>query len=177
MKLKPDVSAPGVAITSSLPVNQSGPYGAMSGTSMAAPQVSGAVALLMQRHPDWTVAQIKSALVQTGDPVRDARGREVSVLREGGGLVDLVKADNPLFFASPSSISFPMNGGTVRVGLADAGGGTGSWSVSTPLQHHYPGVTVVVSNSVSVPGGLTVTANVSQRGAERRRHRIRRAHA
>ena len=58
LKLKPDVSAPGVAITSSLPVNQSGPYGAMSGTSMAAPQVSGAVALLMQRHPDWTVAQI-----------------------------------------------------------------------------------------------------------------------
>ena len=161
LKLKPDVSAPGVAITSSLPVNQSGPYGAMSGTSMAAPQVSGAVALLMQRHPDWTVAQIKSALVQTGDPVRDEHGHEVSVLREGGGLIDLVKADNPLFFASPSSISFPMNGGTVRVGLADAGGGTGSWSVSTPLQHHYPGVTVVVSNSVSVPGGLTVTANVS----------------
>jgi Subtilase family len=161
LKLKPDVSAPGVAITSSLPVNQSGPYGAMSGTSMAAPQVSGAVALLMQRHPDWTVAQIKSALVQTGDPVRDEHGHEVSVLREGGGLIDLVKADSPLFFASPSSISFPVNGGTVHVELADAGGGTGSWSVSTPLQHHYPGVTVVVSNSVSVPGGLTVTANVS----------------
>ena len=49
----------------------------------------------------------------------------------------------------------------MHVGLTDAGGGTGSWSVSTPLQHHYPGVTVVVSNSVSVPGGLTVTANVS----------------
>ena len=67
----------------------------MSGTSMAAPQVSGAAALLMQRHPDWTVAQIKSALVQTGDPVRDDSGREVSVLREGGGLIDLVRADDP----------------------------------------------------------------------------------
>ena len=161
LKLKPDVSAPGVAITSSLPVNQSGPYGAMSGTSMAAPQVSGAVALLIQRHPGWTVPQIKSALVQTGDPVRDTSGHEVSVLREGGGLVNLVKADNPLFFASPSSISFPANGGTIHVGLTDAGGGNGSWSASTPLQHHYPGVTVVVSNSVSVPGRLTVTANVS----------------
>ena len=51
LQLKPDVAAPGVAITSSLPVNQAGPFGAMSGTSMAAPQVSGAVALLMQRHP------------------------------------------------------------------------------------------------------------------------------
>ena len=162
LKLKPDVSAPGVAITSSLPVNQSGPYGAMSGTSMAAPQVSGAVALLMQRHPNWSVPQIKSALVQTGDPVRDSNGREVSVLREGGGLVDLVKADNPLVFASPSSISFPMNGGTVHVGLADAGGGSGNWSVSTLLQRHFPGVTVVVSNSVSVPGGLNVTADVAR---------------
>ena len=35
--LKPDVSAPGVAITSSLPVNQAGPFGALSGTSMADP--------------------------------------------------------------------------------------------------------------------------------------------
>src|SRR5262249_7018291 len=129
LKLKPDVSAPGVAITSALPVNQSGPYGAMSGTSMAAPQVSGAVALLKQRHPSWTVAQIKSALVLTGDPVRDSSGHEVSVLREGGGLIDLVKADNPLVFASPTSISFPMNGGTMHVALTDAGDGAGSWSV------------------------------------------------
>ncbi len=66
--LKPDVSAPGVAITSSLPVNQAGPFGAMSGTSMAAPQVSGAAALLMQRHPTWTVEEIKSALVLGGRP-------------------------------------------------------------------------------------------------------------
>jgi hypothetical protein len=161
LKLKPDVSAPGVAITSSLPVNQAGPYGAMSGTSMAAPQVSGAAALLKQRHPSWTVEQIKSALVQTGDPVRDTSGDEVSVLREGGGLIDLVKADNPLIFASPTSISFPTNGGTAHVALADAGDGGGTWSVSTPLQHEHPGVTVTSSSSVSVPDDLMVTAHVS----------------
>ena len=65
LMLKPDVAAPGVAIISSLPVSQGGPYGALSGTSMATPQVSGAVALLKQRHPSWTVEEIKSALVQT----------------------------------------------------------------------------------------------------------------
>ncbi len=46
------------------------------------------------------------------------------MLREGGGLINLVRADNPLFFAAPSSISFPMNGGTMPVDLTDAGGGT-----------------------------------------------------
>ncbi len=98
--LKPDVSAPGVAITSSLPVNQGGPYGELSGTSMATPQVSGGVALLKERHPAGRVAEIKSALVQTGNPVHGADGREVSVLREGGGLIDLVRANDPLLFAA-----------------------------------------------------------------------------
>ncbi|HEY4349001.1 MAG TPA: S8 family serine peptidase [Gaiellaceae bacterium] len=158
--LKPDVSAPGVSITSSLPVNQAGPFGAMSGTSMAAPQVSGAVALLKQRHPDWTVAEIKSALVQTGDPVHDEDGGETSVLREGGGLIDLVRADNPLVFASPTSLSFPVNGGTIPIALTDAGNSTGTWSVAAQLQKPYPGVTVSVANSVSVPGRLIVTAAV-----------------
>ena len=161
LELKPDVSAPGVAITSSLPVNQSGPFGAMSGTSMAAPQVSGAVALLMERHPTWTVEEIKSALVQTGDPVHGAQGREVSVLREGGGLIDLVKADNPLIFAAPTSISFPVNGGTVPVNISDAGGGSGNWSVSAPLQEPYPGVTINVPDSVSVPDQISVSATVA----------------
>ena len=109
---------------------------------MAAPQVSGAAALLMQRHPDWTVAQIKSALVQTGDPVRDDRGREVSVLREGGGLIDLVRADEPAALRLADSISFPVNGGTVPVDLADAGGGAGTWSVDdAPQQTRAPAST------------------------------------
>ena len=44
----------------------------LSGTSMAAPHVAGAAALLVQRHPAWTVEQVRSALVQTGV---DAVGR------------------------------------------------------------------------------------------------------
>ncbi len=160
--LKPDVSAPGVAITSSLPVNQAGPFGALSGTSMATPQVAGAVALLMQRHPSWTVEEIKSALVLTGDPVhQEGSDREVSVLREGGGMIDLVRADNPLVFAAPSSLSFPVNGGVIPVALTDAGGGAGTWNVNVQMQNSEPGVTVLAAESVSVPGTLTVQATVS----------------
>ena len=54
----------------------------------------------MERHPTWTVPQIKSALTQSGDPVHTATGSEVLSTREGGGIVDLPRADNPLLFAS-----------------------------------------------------------------------------
>ena len=163
--LKPDVSAPGVAITSSLPVNQGGPYGELSGTSMATPEVSGGVALLKDQHPGWTVEEIKSALVQTGLPVHAADGKEVSVLREGGGLIDLVRANNPLLFADPTSITFPPDGGAEPLALTDAGGGSGRWSVSVRLQDPRPGVSVEAGGSVSVPGKLMVTASVSSTAA------------
>ena len=54
------LSAPGADILSTIP-NRS--YKVMSGTSMAAPFVSGAAALLWAAHPDWTVAQIEQALL------------------------------------------------------------------------------------------------------------------
>lgn len=54
-----DLGAPGVGIYSTLP----GGYGAYSGTSMATPHVSGAVALYAAYHPGATAAQIKEAVL------------------------------------------------------------------------------------------------------------------
>ena len=132
--LKPDVAAPGVDIISPIP----GGYGTWSGTSMASPAVAGAVALLRQRHPAWTPAQIKSALVLTARPVYDdtEHQRPTSVLAAGGGMIDVAAADNPGLFAAPAGASFgllrPGHRETRSIVLADAGGGAGTWSVSAP---------------------------------------------
>ena len=65
--LKPDITAPGVAIVST--ANGTGNGAAtLSGTSMAAPHVTGVAALTRQAHPGWKVADINAAIVNTGDP-------------------------------------------------------------------------------------------------------------
>jgi len=155
LQMKPDVSAPGVDVISSLPSNQGGPWGSLSGTSMAAPAVAAAAALLKERHPTWTVAQLKSALVQTGDPVAN-----VPTTRDGGGVVDLPRADVPLLFASPTGLSFGALAKTAVAGrtvaLTDAGGGAGDWTVTVVTQSGSGAVSA--PPTVTVPGQLAVTA-------------------
>jgi hypothetical protein len=68
--LKPDVTAPGVNIlagftTDAVNATPGESFAYLSGTSMATPHVSGVAALLMQAHPDWSPAAIKSALMTT----------------------------------------------------------------------------------------------------------------
>ena len=115
-------------------------YTTLSGTSMAAPHVAGAAALLLQRHPTWTPAQVKSALALTGDAAwrDDRKVSELATVRAGGGVVNLPRADNPLVFASPVALSFglvePTSTQTQQVELTDAGGGAGAWSVSLAPQ-------------------------------------------
>ncbi len=72
--IKPDISAPGVLIFSSVPGGTWESSG-WSGTSMAAPHVTGTVALMLQANPTLTVEQTKLLLQQTaidrGDPGMD----------------------------------------------------------------------------------------------------------
>jgi subtilisin family serine protease len=154
LRLKPDVAAPGVQILSSVP----GGWASVSGTSMAAPHVAGASALLRQRHPGWTVAQIKSALVQTGTNGLDERDRLLGPQFQGGGVVSLPRADRPLLFADPAGLSFGLQarGATFRgaIELDDAEGGAGVWQVTGLLRESPAGVTLALPASVEVPGTL-----------------------
>ena len=172
LAFKPDVSAPGVDILSAQP---GGHYELLSGTSMASPNVAGAAALLRQLHPDWTVEEVKSALVLTATPVRPTRSSpaEVRSTREGGGLVDLPAAASPLVFTSPQGLGFGLldvSGGEttaeLTVSLTDAGGGEGTWSVGVEEQGTAEGAAVEASETVEVPGSLTVTASAGAGAAE-----------
>ncbi len=104
--IKPDITAPGVGIVAAKARNGTigDPVGdahvAISGTSMAAPHVAGAAAILAAQHPDWTAAQLKGALVASARP-----NPALSVYEQGTGRVDVARAARQAVHASPSSLS------------------------------------------------------------------------
>ena len=155
LRLKPDVAAPGVGVLSAVP----GGWTSLSGTSMASPHVAGAAALLVQRHPAWTVAQVKSALVQSGTDGRVQGSGAAAPQFQGGGVVSLAKADRPLLFATPTGISLGLVGRGARdaaqIQLMDAGAGAGTWQVSAIRRETRSGVRLVLPATVEVPGTLT----------------------
>jgi subtilisin family serine protease len=166
LQLKPDVTAPGVSVLSSVP---DGAYAEFSGTSMAAPHVAGAAALLKEEHPTWTVAQVKSALMLTGDPAysNEARTVQAPPLTGGGGRINVARASAPLVFAAPASASFgllkPRHSKRISISLSDAGGGAGAWTVSLTQAK---GAKPAVPRSASVPGKLRVVAKIGARAKE-----------
>lgn len=95
LELKPDLAAPGGSIWSTIPLEQGG-HGAKSGTSMAAPHVAGAAALLLESAPELEPGDVKTAMMNTADPltwslIPDA-GYLEPVHRQGAGLLDMVAA-------------------------------------------------------------------------------------
>lgn len=85
LKLKPELSAPGTYIRSTLP---DGKYGSLSGTSMATPYVSGALALASQAWGEDAAIR----LMATAIPMRDDKDVEYSPRSQGAGEIDLASA-------------------------------------------------------------------------------------
>jgi subtilisin family serine protease len=86
--LKPDVTAPGVAIVSALVGTGTGSRAA-DGTSLATPMVAGTAALVLQAHPHWKPWQVKAAIINSGraSVLADYRARSA-----GSGLIDAAAA-------------------------------------------------------------------------------------
>nr|MBA2384846.1 S8 family serine peptidase [Actinomycetota bacterium] len=172
--LKPDLGAPGGQILSSTLAVAGGPFAVFDGTSMAAPHVAGAAALLLQRHPGWLPHHVKSALVSTAGAAwaDSARTLEAPVLLSGSGLVDVLAANDPKLFVDPVSLSFSdlnVSRGAVSKTLLfaafDAGDGAGSWTVEVKPQSQSKGVEIVVPGSITLSPGGDVQVPVTVRAA------------
>ena len=129
--------APGVAIGSSVPT---GVFAAFSGTSMAAPLVAGAWALVMQQNPAFTVTQVLNLLQTTGKPIAIAGG-SIPRVRLGDAFgVPSLALDVAKAFA-PNSIAY---------------GGTSTLTVT--LTNPNPVALTGTAFADTYPGGITNSA-------------------
>ena len=90
-RLKPDIAAPGSAIPSARAGLGSDSI-PMTGTSMSAPHVAGAAALMRQARPTWNALEIKAALMNTAARTANADGVAYPESRVGAGRVAVIDA-------------------------------------------------------------------------------------
>ncbi len=175
--IKPDVTAPGVNVLSSVfTIKSDGTYAPsyafFSGTSMATPHTTGSAALLLAAHPDWSPADVKSALVNTADrPVKNpASGAALqSPLSRGGGRINVWSATNTPATLAPASVSFgvwtggkPVNG-AMSVAFHDETGSGLSCALSVVSATAGTWVSVA-PGTLAVPAGGTAWATVTLSG-------------
>jgi subtilisin family serine protease len=108
--IKPDVTAPGVAVlsatvraggvgTNTAYMFEPSGYISASGTSMSSPMTAGVAALVKQKNPAWTPSMIRAAIMNTATNLRKADGTPVAdgtqtLNQQGAGLVDAFAAAN-----------------------------------------------------------------------------------
>lgn len=115
-KLKPEITAPGLYIYAAAMGSGDGGV-SMNGTSMAAPHVAGVAALMKEAHPDWSVEQIKAAMMNTADDLydQDANGYGV-VPRTGAGRVNVYDAIYTPTIATGDDKLVSLSWGNVEIG-------------------------------------------------------------
>ncbi|MGR6919731.1 S8 family peptidase [[Actinomadura] parvosata] len=165
--LKPDIAAPGAAImaarssASSLPGDL---YTSMSGTSMATPHVSGAAALLAQRHPAWKAAQLKAALMGAATDVG------LTAYEQGAGRLDVARAVKQQVHAvTPAldlgTLAFDQAPLTRTVTFGNAGPQPVTLTLKPSLTPgsggEVPAGAITGDTSLTVPAGGTASATVS----------------
>ena len=99
--IKPDMVAPGAFVNST---HAGGAYDLASGTSFAAPHVSGAAALLLEKHPDLPPSRIKAVLATTASPATDAYGEAFGPSDAGSGRLDAAAALDASLLVEPAQL-------------------------------------------------------------------------
>jgi subtilisin family serine protease len=178
----PDVSAPGVRIISSVPINGTA---AFSGTSMATPHVSGVAALLKQAHPEWSPIDIKRAIVESASPIPLSDIYETpNPLEQGTGMVRALDAlNNPLRMIftggalqglTQTLIVPPGDNALTSIAIYNVGNYTLGVDISSTDLVSYLGTNVIRKTALTIsppsvsigPGGsasVTITVSVPSR--------------
>ena len=103
---KPDLVAPGVFVNTTSINNY---YNITSGTSYAAPHVSGAAALLLNKNPDFSPEQIKSILMTTSDVIADEYGEKFNFDTGGAGRLNITSAYKSEIILLPPNLTFDLS--------------------------------------------------------------------
>ncbi|SEF10768.1 S8 family peptidase [Jiangella alba] len=174
--IKPEITAPGVGIVAARATGTSlgdpvdDLYTSLDGTSMATPHVSGAAALLLQRHPDWAADQLKRALVQSAQELD-----EYTVYEQGAGRLDAARAVTQTTFADTAVIDlgvydWPHDGTDPVVTHAVTYANDGAEPVVLALDATLTGATgtpapsgmlALSAASVTVPAGGSASVDVT----------------
>ncbi len=160
----PSVTAPGVDILAAHSADSytADVHGFISGTSMASPHAAGAGALMTQARPDWTPAQMQSALMTTAQTtLLNHDGTPATPYAQGSGRINVARAimAGLLFDETPANYEAvnPAEGGDPKTlnlpSFADGQClGTCSWQRTA---------TVPVNAGAPVPSGVTWTASAT----------------
>jgi subtilisin family serine protease len=174
-----DVFAPGQSILSTLPGNR---YGSLSGTSMATPQVAGALALLWGQNPTLSATTISQALINSTDNVLRASNSTHGRINVGAAATSL-RASNPTTPptttppTTPVSRSFGIQGNFAIADATAAGASVQRFSINVneniriqdldvqlQIQHTYASDLVI---RLIAPNGTTQTL-IQRRGGSTR---------
>ncbi len=175
--VKPDISAPGTNIIST-GFGTGNLSATMTGTSMASPHIAGAMALLRQLHPTWTVEELKALVMNTANHDLsnglNGTGSKYGVARVGAGRVDLQDASNDdvvaynddasggvsISFGSPEVVGTASVMRTARV--VNKGSVDVSYDLSYVTLSDVPGVTYGFPDgtNIVVPAGGSTTFRI-----------------
>ncbi len=104
--IKPNLVAPGVFVNTT---SISGGYNLTSGTSFAAPHVSGAAAILLQKNHNLSPQDISSIISTTADPISDTFGTKFTQEMSGVGRLNITKAFDANLIISPPFAIFDLS--------------------------------------------------------------------
>lgn len=178
-RVKPDVVAPGVNVLSSIPHAYCATppcFAFFQGTSMATPHLAGSAAVVRQQHPDWSAADIRSAVVNTAERgvLRNFQtgALQNNVNINGAGRENLLAAVSASVSLDPVSLSFgavPSGSGqtlTKTMTLTNLSGGPQTYSLAVSGQPASGVVFSVDRSSVTLAAGEKVNVNVSMSASQ-----------